>query len=132
MGRQLTRPRNASIAGAPSIAEAEILFSDTAQDVVDLPAGAVVTRVWAEVLTAFNAGTTNVLELGITGTQGKYLAAADITEATPGIYPTAGKGPFARLAAAETVRAFFTQTGTAATTGRARVYIEYVRTAANG
>jgi hypothetical protein len=132
MGRQLTRPRNASIAGAPSIAEAEILFSDTAQDVVDLPAGAVVLRAWAEILQAFNAGTTNVLEVGIAGTQGKYLAAADVAEGALGVSPAGGKGPFARITVAETVRAFFTQTGAAATTGRARVYIEYVRTAANG
>lgn len=129
MGRQLTRPRNASIAGASSIAEAEILFSDASQDVVDLPAGAVVTRVWASVEVAFN-GTAPLLTVGITGSQEKYLAAADITEGTPGIYPAAGKGPFARNAAAETVKAFFS--ATTPTTGRARIYIEYVRTAANG
>lgn len=130
MGSKRTRPYNAGAAGAISVAEAEILFSDANQDVVDLPAGAVVTRVWAEVLAAFNAATTNVLELGVTGNQGKYLAAADVAEGAIGV--SAAKGPFAAEAAAVTVRAFFTQTGAAATTGRARVFVEYARLAANG
>jgi hypothetical protein len=132
MGRQLTRPYNAGNAGAPSIAQAEILFSDTEQAVVDLPIGAQILRVFVQVITAFNAGTTNVLTVGITGTGDKYLAAADITEATPGVYPAAYKAPPVEVAAAETVKAFYAQTGTAATTGRAKVTVEYVRTAANG
>lgn len=132
MGSKRTRPYNAGAAGATSLAEAEILFSDANQDVVDLPAGAVVIHAWAEILTAFNAGTTNVIELGVTGTQGKYLAAADVVEGTPGVSPAGGKGPFAAEAAAITVKAFYTQTGAAATTGRARVFVEYARTAANG
>jgi hypothetical protein len=132
MGSQRTRPRFAGVAGALSIAEAEILFSDASQAVVDLPAGAVVTRAWCEVITAFNAGTTNVLELGVTGTQGKYIASTDITEGTPAVYPAGGRGPFPAETAAVTVRAFFAQTGTAATTGRARFFVEYARLAANG
>ncbi len=132
MGRQLTRPRGASIAGAVTYAEAEILFSDASQDVVDLPAGAQILDVHCQVETAFNAATTNVLTVGITGTQDKYLAAADITEATPAMYPATRKTLPVKLAAAETVKAFYGQTGTAATTGKARIGIVYVRTAANG
>lgn len=130
MGSKRTRPYHSGAAGATSIAEAEILFSDASQDVVDLPIGAVVTRVWAEVLTAFNAATTNVLSVGITGTQEKYLAAADINEAAAGA--SAAKGPFAAEAAAVTVKAFYSQTGAAATTGKARIFVEYARLAANG
>ena len=130
MGSKRTRPYHAGAAGAVSVAEAEILFSDANQDVVDIPAGAVITRVWAEILTAFNGGTTNVLTVGVTGTQEKYLAAADIAEGTPGA--SAAKGPYAAEAAAVTVKAFYSQTGTAATTGKARIFVEFTRLAANG
>lgn len=130
MGSKRTRPYHSGAAGATSIAEAEILFSDAEQDVVDLPAGAVVMRVWAEVLTVFNAGTTNVLHVGVTGTTNKYVGTADVNEAALGA--SAALGPFAAEAAAVTVKAFFTQTGTAATTGQARVFVEYARLAANG
>jgi len=130
MGTQKTRPHFPGTSGVPNIAEAEILFSDANQAIVDLPAGAVVLRTWVEVLTAFNAGTTNVLEVGVTGTQAKYMAAADINEAAVGV--SAAKGPFAAEAAAVTVKAFFGQTGGAATTGKARCFVEYVRTASNG
>ena len=132
MGTQRTRPYNAGNAGATSIAEAEITFEDTTQDVVDVPAGAVVLRVWAEVLEAFNAATTNVLIVGHAADDDAYLVAADVTEGTPGVYPAGGKGPFAAETAARTIQAKFSQTGTAATTGIARVFVEYARLAANG
>jgi hypothetical protein len=132
MGTKRTRPYHANSAGAPSVASAEINFGDASQDIVDLPAGAVVIGAWAEVIAAFNGGTTNVLTVGVAGTQSKYLGAADITEGTPGVYPVPAKGPFVEEPAAVTVTAFFAQTGTPATTGKARVYIHYVRTAANG
>lgn len=130
MGTKRTRPYHSGSAGAPSIAEAEVIFSDASQDIVDLPAGSVVMRVWAEVLVVFNAATTNVLEVGVTGTQAKYMGAADIAEGAVAV--TVAKGPFAAETAAVTVKAFFGQTGTAATTGKARVFVEYARLAANG
>ena len=130
MGTQRTRPYNAGNAGATSIAEAEITFEDTTQDVVDVPAGAVVLRVWAQVLEAFNAATTNVLIVGHAADDDAYLAAGDVTEGTPGA--SAAKGPFAAETAARTIQAKYSQTGTAATTGIARVFVEYARLAANG
>lgn len=133
MGKQLTRPRFADAAGAVSVAEAEILFSEVTPftvDVVTIPLGAIVLRAWAEILTVFNAGTTNVLVLGHAAADDAYLAAADVNEAAVGA--SAAKGPFAAETAARTIQAKYTQTGTAATTGKARVFVEYVRTAANG
>jgi hypothetical protein len=130
MGSKLTRPYHAGAAGATSIASAEILFSDTEQEIVVVPAGAVVIHVWAQVLAAFNAGTTNVLTAGVTGTVDKYLAAADVNEAAVG--GNAAKGPFAVEAIVTSVKAFYAQTGTAATTGKARVFVELARLAANG
>jgi hypothetical protein len=85
-----------------------------------LKAGDIVVFAWANVIAAFNAGTTNVLVLGDGTTANKFLAAADVAEGTPG--PSAVKGPFAPEAAAGNLTATYTQTGTAATTGSARVY----------
>lgn len=109
--------------GALRLVSAEILFSVLAPFTVkldDLAIGDVVVKAWAEILTAYNAVTTNVLTLGTAGTADKYLAAADVAEATPGA--SASKGPFAAEVAAGLLNAKYTQTGGAATTGRARLY----------
>lgn len=87
-----------------------------------LAIGDVVVQCWAQVLTAFNAGTTNVLVVGNSATADKFLAAADVTEGTPGVYPTGGKGPYTAETAAGSLIAAYSQTGTAATTGSAKVY----------
>lgn len=136
-GSQRTRPVFAGTAGASSIAEAEITFSaaDARQLIASLPAGAVILSAWVEVITAFNAGTTNVLTVGFgaiaAATADDYVAT--VTEATPGVYGQATPGlPFAALAAAQDVYAYCSSTGTAATTGKARAFIEFVRSAANG
>lgn len=91
-------------------------------DIDDLAAGDVVLQCWADVEVAFNAGTTNVLVVGDGTTADKFLAAGDVTEGSLGVTPAGGKGPFAQEAAAGTLTAKYTQTGTAATTGRARVF----------
>lgn len=92
-----------------------------------IPAGSVVTRAWFEVLTAFNAATTNVITVGYTGNLSAYLGAADVTEGTPGVTPAGGKGPFAAETADRDLVVAYTQTGTAATTGTGRAYVEYAR-----
>ena len=108
--------------GATRLVAATIPFGSSTVDLDTLAAGDVVIKCWAQVVTAFNAGTTNVLTVGDGSTANKYLAAADVTEGTPGVYPTGGAGPFAAETAAGTLRATYAQTGTAATTGSARVY----------
>lgn len=108
--------------GATRLVAATIPFGSSTVDLDTLAAGDVVIKCWAQVVTAFNAGTTNVLTVGDGTTANKYLAAADVTEGTPGVYPTGGAGPFAAETASGTLRATYAQTGTAATTGSARVY----------
>jgi len=100
----------------------QVVFGDTTVEIDELEVGDVVIQAWVQVTTAFNAGTTNVLTLGDGNTADKYLAAADVTEGTPGVYPTGGKGPYAAETVARTLTATYAQTGTAATTGAARVY----------
>lgn len=108
--------------GELRLVSAEITFSDSTVELEDLTAGDVVVSCWAEVLTAFNAATTNVVTLGDGTTGDKYLAAGDVTEGSTGVTPTGGKGPFAAETAAGTLTATYAQTGTAATAGEARIY----------
>jgi hypothetical protein len=97
-------------------------FAQSSVTLDTLAIGDVVVQCWAQVLTAFNAATTNVLIAGNGVTADKFLAAADVTEGTPGVYPTGGKGPYTAETAAGSLVVAYSQTGTAATTGSARVY----------
>lgn len=108
--------------GALRLVSGEIAFDDTTVDLEDLDVGDVVISAWAEVLTPYNAATTNVVTLGDGTTADKYLAAADVAEGAVGVSPAGGRGPFAAEAAAGILRATYTQTGAAATAGRARIY----------
>jgi hypothetical protein len=136
-GSQRTRPYHAGAAGACNVAEAEITFSAAAarQLIATVPAGAVVLGAWVEVLEAFNAGTTNLVTLGYgaiaAGTADDFVAT--VTEGTPGVYGQATPGlPFAALAADTDVYVYYTPTGTAPSTGKARAFVHYARLAANG
>lgn len=105
-----------------------VSFNTPTVDIDSLEAGDVVVRCWVQVITAFNAVTTNVITVGDGTTPDKYLNAADVTEGTPGVYPTGGKGPYAAETQARTLRVTYSQTGTAATTGQARVYAGIINT----
>lgn len=104
------------------VASAAVVFGSSTVALDTLNVGDVVLRIWVQVVTAFNAGTTNVIVVGDGTTANKYITASDVTEGTPGVYPTGGSGPFVAETVAGTLTATFTQTGTAATTGAARVY----------
>jgi len=93
-----------------------------------LPAGAVIIGTDVQIVTAFNAATTNVLTVGLAGVANNVVAAADADESTvaitQNIKPTGtALGP---LAADSQVTATYTQTGAAATAGKAIVIIKYV------
>jgi hypothetical protein len=135
-GSQRTRPHGET-AGAPTVAEAEITFSAAAarQLIASIPAGAVILAAWVEVLTAFNASVSNLVTVGFgaiaAGTADDYVAT--VTEGTPGLYGQATPGlPFAAIAADQDVYAYYTPGAADATTGKARAFIQYVRTAPNG
>lgn len=88
-----------------------------------IPSGAIVLSTTVEVVTAFNAATTNVLVVGTAADDDAYVAAADVTEGTAGTTVVAHS---ATLAAATEVFAKYTQTGTAASAGSARVTVTYL------
>lgn len=92
-----------------------------------LPQGAFITGVWVEIVTAFNAVTTNVLTVGtVAAAYNNIVADADVNELAVGVtsVPRAlGRG----LTAAAEVAPFakYTQSGTAATAGQAVIVVEF-------
>ncbi|SRR5258708_33339595 len=94
-----------------------------------LPAGAVIIGTDVNVTTAFNAATTNVLSVGIeASTYANIAASASVLAGATGlkqnIVPTGTA--LVDLAADSQVFALYTQTGAAATAGRAIVIVKYV------
>ena len=93
-----------------------------------LPQNAFILRVLVEVVTAFNAVTTNVLTVGTVNTPpyNNIVAAADVNEAVVGVYDVTRALGRSLTAAGDVLPLVqYTQTGTAATTGQAIIVIEY-------
>jgi hypothetical protein len=93
-----------------------------------LPAGAIITDTSVYDGAAFNAGTTNVITVGLGPSANTIVAAGGVTPGatglTNGIVPTGNAlGP---LAADLQVNVTYTQTGAAATAGAAIVMIKYI------
>lgn len=90
-----------------------------------LPAGAQVTQALARVKTSFNAGTTNVLTVGTNASAyDNIFGASDIAEGSAGnsAAPTANLQEAANEA---DVVVKYTQTGTAASQGKAIIHVAY-------
>jgi len=104
------------------VAVAHTFASASATSEIPLAAGDVVVQCWFEVTTAYNAGSTNVIIVGDGTTTNKYLTSSDVTEGTPAVYPTGGKGPFPAETGAGTLTVGYTQSGTAAGTGAGKFY----------
>lgn len=92
-----------------------------------IPQGAYILMVETEIVTAFNAGTTNVYTVGTVGAAfNNFVAAGDVNPALTGVYPsTRAKGRALTAAANVLPVAKYTQTGTAATAGQALTIIEF-------
>ena len=92
-----------------------------------LPAGAFILRVLVEIVTPFNAGTTNPLTVGTVGAAfNNIVADGDVNEAAAGVYEaTRGLGRALAAAGEVAVTAKYAPTGAAATTGQAVIVIEY-------
>lgn len=72
----------------------------------------VLLEFFAEVITAFNAASTNVLTVGSDAASGnQFLASGDITEATPGFYPASNANKKYRIEADTNIYLKYTQTG---------------------
>ncbi len=88
-----------------------------------VPAGAVIMGVHVQVTAAFNAGTTNVLIVGSAADDDAYMAAGDVAEGSTGSTLYTGKG--AHVSANTEVFVKFTESGTAASAGAAKVMVLY-------
>lgn len=104
-----------------------------------LPANAYILSIDADVTTAFNAGTTNVLTLGFTAGTHNEIVASGITAGSIGIYhltSAAGLGLAVTGVTANQIGgtvppyvplyANYAQTGTAATAGSVTIVISYI------
>jgi hypothetical protein len=116
-------------AGVLSAITATIAYTDTgAVTIGTLPAGAQIVDVNIDVTTAFNAASTNTVTVGKTGSAAAYVAstsvgsAGRISVATTGVYSA-----WANVGTSDVDYATVTysQTGTAASAGAARVTIVY-------
>jgi hypothetical protein len=99
-----------------------------------VPLGAVIQNWRVNVETLFNAGTTNPITIGITATGSEIAASGSITSGTAGVYTgsPAATGGWSKQTADKTIYTSYIPTGTAATTGKAHIVVEYVSwTAAN-
>lgn len=91
-----------------------------------LPAGARVLRSHAIVETAFNAATTNVLDVGTAADADQFMPTATALAGATGLKTFAPTGLNSVIAADTPVIAVYSYTGAAPTTGLVTVIIEYV------
>lgn len=89
-------------------------------------------KVWLWIVTAFNAGTTNVLTIGTDSTANQWLAAGDFDEGVTGHRPVSEDPALIEqpthkeflLTSTTEIWIKFTQTGTAASAGKAYFFVE--------
>lgn len=98
-----------------STAIASGILVDTIRASADKP---VQMEVSVQVVTAFNAGTNNFIEIGTTATGTDILAHASITAGTPAYYPASNAVAKSRLTADTPIYVTYIQSSTAATTGK--------------
>ena len=123
MGNQVT-----NIGGVLSAVTNTIAYTNSsAVTIGTVPAGAQIVSINIDVTTAFNAATTNTVTVGKSGSAAAFVASTSIgsagraSVATTGVYSA-----WADVGSADVpVTATYSQTGTAATAGAARVTIVY-------
>ncbi|MDQ0303806.1 hypothetical protein [Ancylobacter polymorphus] len=91
-----------------------------------LEAGAIPIRAYAVIQTAFDAGSTNVLILGTTDDDDGLVTSSNAAAGTAGLKAGTGAILGTPLAANRVVYAKYTQTGTAATAGKATLVVEFL------
>ena len=123
MGNQVT-----NIGGVLSAVTNTIAFSNSsAVTIGTIPANAQIVDINIDVTTAFNAGTNDLISVGKSGSAAAFVADTDVSAAgrasvaTTGVYSAWADTGSTEVA----VTATYTQTGTAATAGAARVTIVY-------
>jgi hypothetical protein len=91
-----------------------------------LPAGAIIIGHKVLIATAFNAATTNVMNVGTTATGAEVGASAEILAGAAGQKSPTAYTSLGAMAADQDIWVSYTQTGTAASAGVAYVIVTYV------
>jgi len=117
--------------GAVAVKYGTLAFGDAAdKNLFTLPAGAVVVDMTVDIVTAFNAATTNTIDVGIAGNDDYFandLAAGTIATLRYGATGTDRTAFWSTPLTTETqVQATYDQTGTAADAGLARIALWYI------
>ena len=123
MGNQVT-----NIGGVLSAVTNTIAFSNSsAVTIGTIPANAQIVDINIDVTTAFNAGTNDFISVGKSGSAAAFVANTDVSSAGRASVATTGAySAWADTGSTEVaVTATYTQSGTAATAGAARVTIVY-------
>ena len=123
MGNQVT-----NIGGVLSAVTNTIAFSNSsAVTIGTIPANAQIIDINIDVTTAFNAGTNDLISVGKSGSAAAFVANTDVSSAGRASVATTGAySAWADTGSTEVaVTATYTQSGTAATAGAARVTIVY-------
>lgn len=109
-----------------SMTVAELLAASTAGvQIGTLPAGARVDHTDAYIETVFNAGTTNVLDVGMAADPDGLLPSATLIAGTLGQKTAKPTGQMGIVAVDTPVTVIYAPTGTAATTGLVTVVVYY-------
>lgn len=123
MGNQVT-----NIGGVLSAVTGTVAYSNgSAVTIGTIPANAQIVNINIDVTTAFDAGTTNTMTVGKSGSAAAFVASTSVgsagraSVATTGVYSAWADVGSSDVA----VTATYGQTGTAATAGAARVTIVY-------
>lgn len=108
---------------------ADVAFGDGNGATITLgnvPAGSYILRGGVVVSEAFNAGTTNTIDVGVTGTATAFASA--IALGTVGVIAADDMATTTKSLSAADIAVIATlhMTGTAATTGAGRVWVEYL------
>jgi hypothetical protein len=91
-----------------------------------LPNNAEIIGWTLNVTTAFNAATTNTLDIGIAGTQQQFAATLALGVAGQFVVGFVPSQLFTRLPGSQTVTVRYNQTGAAASAGAATLMCEYI------
>ena len=117
-----------NIGGMLSAVTTTIAYTNaTAVTIATIPAGAQIQNIHIDVTTAFNAATTNTVTVGTSTSAAAYVSATSVgatgraSVATTGVYSAWANTGTSDVSATIT----YSQTGTAATAGAARVTIVY-------
>jgi hypothetical protein len=112
----------------PKVIDGTVTFDTagvaTGVEIGILPAGAQIIQCLVNVETAFNAASTNVLVVGYGASLDEIVAAGGVDESSATAQAVA-TGLGLEHTVDRVIKAKYTQTGTAATAGRARIVIVY-------